>query len=278
MKRVPNSTVSQSSFTIPIIMIVALICLLYLLSSTSATSFPIGGIDLDQVRQDEVKKLNHEEAERQRKQVRAEFAEKHQDQKQHGHDHEGDHSQQQHHQGSAGSSSSSTHRRPRVQLQTAIGSITFELRPDAAPQTVENFLKLVKDGFYGPKKGASFYRAEMHDTEPRYDFCLQGGGWPVKGSPFPPVKHEYKLPNVKYAVSMARTNDPNSATSEFSIMLNDNSKWLGPHGSEPYGYAVFAHVVDGFELIEKIRKMKREKKGGLTYLKDRVEFTGAKIL
>merc|ERR1712146_729887 len=103
----------------------------------------------------------------------------------------------------------------------------------------------------------------------RYEatFCLQGGGWPTKASPYPRVPHEYRLPNKNFAVSMARTSDPNSATSEFSIMLADNSKWLGLGGSEKYGYAVFAQVVDGFDLIEKFRAMPKDKRGGLTYLK-----------
>lgn len=136
-------------------------------------------------------------------------------------------------------------------LRTPHGSIVFELLPSAAPQTVANFVRLVESGFY---KDTTLYRYEA-------GFCLQGGAWPKKESPFPPVKLEYHLPNAKYFVSTARTSDPNSATSEFSIMLGDNSKWLGPGGSDPYGYAVFAKVVGGIDVIEKLGALKTEKKG-----------------
>jgi cyclophilin family peptidyl-prolyl cis-trans isomerase len=142
------------------------------------------------------------------------------------------------------------------------GSITLKLLPDAAPKTVANFKALVSSGWYN---GTTLYRYEA-------GFCLQGGGWPTKSSPLPVVPLEYKLPNAKFAVSMARTGDPNSATSEFSIMLGDNSKWLGPGGSDKYGYAVFAHVV-GLESANTIRLLGGlpTKKAGLTLFVDPVK-------
>ena len=143
------------------------------------------------------------------------------------------------------------HRFPRVEINTEHGAIVFELRPNSAPKTVANFLKLVKSGWYN---GTALYRYER-------GFCLQGGGWPSKQSPFPPVPMEYKLPNKKWAVSMARGNDPGSATSEFSIMLGDNSKWLGPGGGTKDGYAVFAEVVAGFDVIEALGKLPTRKAG-----------------
>ena len=164
-------------------------------------------------------------------------------------------------------------------MRTELGSIVLELRPDAAPKTVANFIRLVESGFYSSTPENRDKSASMYRYEP--NFCFQGGGWPVKGSPFPPVPLEYKLPNVKYAVYMARTADPDSATSEFSIMLNDNSRWLGPKsggGGDPYGYAVFAKVVGGFDVIEKAGELSREKRGGLVYLKKRIPFLESKVL
>jgi cyclophilin family peptidyl-prolyl cis-trans isomerase len=140
-------------------------------------------------------------------------------------------------------------------LHTALGAITFRMRPDGAPKTVANFQKLARTGFFN---GTTLYRYEPN-------FCLQGGGWPKKSSPLKAVPLEYKLPNVKFAVSMARTAEPDSATCEFSIMLNDNSKWLGPGGSEKYGYAVFAEVAAGFGVIRNIGKQPTHK-AGLTLL------------
>lgn len=157
--------------------------------------------------------------------------------------------------------------RPHVIMKTCLGPITFELRPDAAPLTVSNFLRLVKSDVWA--KYAQFYRHEK-------GFCTQGGipgaGWPHR------VKNEYKswLPNKQYFVSVARTPDPDSATSEFSIMRGDNSKWLGPGGSEAFGYAVFAEVV-GAESIETLKKFDSAvvEKGVLTMLKPpcRIEST-----
>ena len=146
------------------------------------------------------------------------------------------------------------------------GRIEFRLRPDAAPKTVANFVRLIEHGWYN---GSTLYRFEA-------GFCLQGGGWPTKGSPFPSVPLEYKLPNRKYAVSMVRTQDPNSATGEFSIMLNDNSKWLGPGGSEKWGYAVFAEIAEGIDTIAKLGKLPT-KKQGLTLFVKPVTITGAYV-
>jgi peptidyl-prolyl cis-trans isomerase B (cyclophilin B) len=150
--------------------------------------------------------------------------------------------------------------RPHVTFKTCLGPITFEMRPDFAPKTVAHLLAL----FASPKwkQHGKLYRFES-------GFCLQGGLWP-DASHATVGAHEYneKLPNKKYFVSMARTNDPLSASSEFSIMLADNSKWLGPGGSEKYGYAVMAEVVgeDSIETINKFSSQAVEKKGGLTYL------------
>lgn len=137
--------------------------------------------------------------------------------------------------------------RPLAHVRTAAGDIHFRLLPDAAPKTVDNFMRLAKIGFFN---GTSFYRLEKN-------FCLQGGPRPYKKSPFGPIPLEYKLPNRKHFVSMARREDPNSAESSFSIMLKDNSKWLGPRGSNQHGFAVFAQVVgaESFATIDAILRM-----------------------
>ncbi|CUG94331.1 cyclophilin type peptidyl-prolyl cis-trans isomerase, putative [Bodo saltans] len=138
---------------------------------------------------------------------------------------------------------------------TDLGDIVLELLPDVAPKTVATFTALANRGFFND---TTLYRYES-------GFVLQGGGWPKKSSPLPTIPLEYHMPNYKYHVSTARTSDPNSATCEYSIMLNDNSKWLGPGGSDPYGYAVFARVHRGIDVIERFASLKT-KKQGLTML------------
>lgn len=160
--------------------------------------------------------------------------------------------------------SSICHEIHSVDLITRLGTITFELLVHDAPKTALNFIRLVQSGFYN---GSNFYRYEPN-------FVLQGGGWPTKGSPFKPVPLEYKVPNAPFHVSMARTSDPNSATTEFSIMLVDNSKWLGPGGSDPYGYTVFAKVVAGKEVIAQFAALKL-RKAQLTLLDPAVSIDGA---
>jgi cyclophilin family peptidyl-prolyl cis-trans isomerase len=140
---------------------------------------------------------------------------------------------------------------PHATIVTDLGDIVLQFFPEDAPKTVANFIALAHRGFFND---TTLYRYEPF-------FVLQGGGWPAKSSPLPPVPLEYHIPNYKFHVSTARTSDPNSATCEYSIMLNDNSKWLGPGGSDPFGYAVFARVVDGFDVIEKFSQVKRRKQG-----------------
>jgi len=135
-------------------------------------------------------------------------------------------------------------------FETTQGNIHLVLFPTVAPRTVNTFKKLVRTGFFDQ---GSFYRIEP-------DFVVQGGGVLMNGtgraSPFGAIPLEYKLPNVKYMVSMARFESPHSATSDFSIMLNDrNSQWLCPGGADGYGYAVFAEVrrgVNGWDAVERI--------------------------
>eukprot|EP00760_Papus_ankaliazontas_P015758 PhM_4_TR16708/c0_g1_i1/m.87170/K03767/PPIA; peptidyl-prolyl cis-trans isomerase A (cyclophilin A) len=140
-------------------------------------------------------------------------------------------------------------------------TIVLELLPEAAPKTVAQFVRLSESGFYN---GTSFYRAEPN-------FCLQGGAWARKDAaaaaiPKLPLEYNTAYPNALRAVSMARMAQPNTASTEFSIMLGDNAKWLGPGGSDPYGYAVFARVVGGWDTTVARLVALPSKKDGLTFI------------
>eukprot|EP00999_Lentomonas_sp_LEN2_P000116 NODE_1110_length_1009_cov_90.043084_g1065_i0.p1 GENE.NODE_1110_length_1009_cov_90.043084_g1065_i0~~NODE_1110_length_1009_cov_90.043084_g1065_i0.p1 ORF type:complete len:237 (+),score=7.99 NODE_1110_length_1009_cov_90.043084_g1065_i0:162-872(+) len=150
---------------------------------------------------------------------------------------------------------------PKAVLQLKEGNITFQLFPEAAPKTVDNFITLSKEGFYD---GCVFYRAEP-------GFCLQGGCWALPGHSFTkqPLPLEYKLPNKRTFVSMARASNPDSATTEFSIMLGDNSKWLGPGGSDAHGYAVFAQVVGGWDVVDHLTTLPTTMSGGMKVIQNK---------
>jgi len=141
---------------------------------------------------------------------------------------------------------------PQVELDTTAGKIRIELFPDAAPKTVENFLAYVKAKQYD---GTQFHRVIK-------GFMIQGGGYAADFSQKPtrpPVKNEAEqsskagLLNVPGTVSMARTSDPDSATSQFFINVNDN-KFLNFKEATPagYGYTVFGKVVAGMDVVNKI--------------------------
>jgi len=140
---------------------------------------------------------------------------------------------------------------PQVELDTSAGVIKVELYPDAAPKTVANFLDYVKANFYD---GTQFHRVID-------GFMIQGGGFTADFAQKPtrppvPIEAESSskagLLNVPGAVSMARTSDPNSATSQFFINVNDN-KFLNYSPSNP-GYTVFGKVVAGMDVVTKIAK------------------------
>jgi peptidyl-prolyl cis-trans isomerase B (cyclophilin B) len=146
---------------------------------------------------------------------------------------------------------------PQVKLETSLGDIIIELNADKAPNTVENFLAYVNDGFYN---GTIFHRVIE-------GFMIQGGGFTeefVQKSPNAPIKNEANngLSNVRGSLAMARTGDPHSATAQFFINTVDNNflDFRGEQGAA-WGYAVFAEVVEGMDVVDKIRTVSTSSKG-----------------
>ena len=142
-----------------------------------------------------------------------------------------------------------------VRFETSHGSFTIELFPKEAPVTVENFLKYVDDGFFD---GTIFHRIVP-------GFVIQGGGLTAEfdnKETRDPIKNEAKngLKNGRGWLSMARTSDVNSATSQFFVNLSDNA--FLDHGPRDYGYAVFARVTEGMETVDKIAKVKTGRRKG----------------
>ena len=169
---------------------------------------------------------------------------------------------------------------PKVKFVTTEGDFVVEVYPDKAPKTVENFLQYVKDKHYD---GLIFHRVISN-------FMVQGGGYDTKYSEKatrPPVMHEGRealakggAKNVVGTLAMARTNDPNSASSQFFINVKDND-FLNPTVIPPgdpvpeftfqgqtykntpraqllgaaqlYGYTVFGKVISGMEVVNRIK-------------------------
>jgi peptidyl-prolyl cis-trans isomerase B (cyclophilin B) len=141
---------------------------------------------------------------------------------------------------------------PRVKLATSAGDIVIELDATNAPKSSENFVVYVKDGFYD---NTIFHRVMD-------GFMIQGGGFEpgMKQKPTrDPIENEANngLKNDKYTVAMARTNDPHSATAQFFINVanNDFLNHTAPT-SQGWGYAVFGKVVEGQDVVDKIRGVK----------------------
>jgi peptidyl-prolyl cis-trans isomerase A (cyclophilin A) len=135
-----------------------------------------------------------------------------------------------------------------IRFETSHGAFTVELFPKEAPVTVENFLKYVDDGFFD---GTIFHRIVS-------GFVIQGGGLTAdfaNKKTRAPIRNEAKngLKNTRGSLSMARTSDISSATSQFFVNLSDNG--FLDHGPRDYGYAVFGRVTDGMEVIDKIARL-----------------------
>lgn len=140
---------------------------------------------------------------------------------------------------------------PQVTFETSLGDIVIELYPKEAPITVKNFLQYVDDGFY---TGTIFHRVVP-------GFVVQGGGFTYdlqRKKNRPPIKNEADngLINLTATLSMARTSDPDSATSQFFINLDHNVELDYDKKKKP-GYAVFGKVIEGFEVVLKIEKEPR---------------------
>lgn len=147
--------------------------------------------------------------------------------------------------------------KPQVTLETNMGTVVLELDAEKAPETVENFLGYVKDGFYD---GTVFHRVID-------GFMVQGGGF-EPGLKQKPTKESITneanngLKNDRYTIAMARTSDPHSATAQFFINVADND-FLNFSAPTPngWGYAVFGQVIAGTEVIDAIKGVKTGNQG-----------------
>ena len=145
-----------------------------------------------------------------------------------------------------------------IKLETNFGDITIELDSEKAPLTAKNFLEYVNSGYYD---NTLFHRVID-------GFMVQGGGFEpgMKQKPTrSPIQNEAAngLKNEKYTIAMARTSDVHSATAQFFINVADNAS-LNYTSSTPrgFGYCVFGRVVDGMDVVDKIRKVKTGSRGG----------------
>ncbi len=145
-----------------------------------------------------------------------------------------------------------------VKLTTNFGDITIELYEDKAPITVANFLNYVDKGFYD---GVIFHRVIN-------DFMIQGGGFDVnmkQKATDPTIKNEADngLSNEKYTLAMARTMVPDSASAQFFINVKNNDflNFSAPT-TQGWGYCVFGKVVEGTEVVDKIKAVATTSRAG----------------
>ncbi|HEX2541016.1 MAG TPA: peptidylprolyl isomerase [Caldimonas sp.] len=136
----------------------------------------------------------------------------------------------------------------KVKLATSAGDIVVELDASKAPKSVENFLQYVKDGHY---TNTVFHRVIEN-------FMIQGGGMTADLKQKPtraPIALESRngLTNQRGTIAMARTSDPNSATAQFFINVKDNDFLNQAQSRDGQGYAVFGKVVQGMDVVDKIR-------------------------
>jgi len=146
----------------------------------------------------------------------------------------------------------------KVVMETNLGKIVIELDAEKAPASVANFLGYVDEGFYNQ---TIFHRVIS-------GFMIQGGGFDANQTKKPtkaPIKNEADngLKNDRGTIAMARTNQIDSATSQFFINLVNND-FLNHRSQDPrgYGYAVFGRVVDGLEVVDRIAAQKTSNRGG----------------
>ena len=143
---------------------------------------------------------------------------------------------------------------PQVTLHTNYGDIRLELFPEDSPKSVENFLQYANDGFYD---GTVFHRVISH-------FMIQGGGMTIEDGEAltnkptrDPIVNEADngLKNLRGTVAMARTNEVDSASSQFFINVEVNASLdhTSKENSRTWGYAVFGRVIEGMDVVDDIR-------------------------
>ena len=160
-----------------------------------------------------------------------------------------------------------------VKLQTSMGNIVIELNEQAAPVTVKNFLGYVQSGFYD---GTIFHRVIP-------GFMIQGGGFTpkmIRKKTLDPIINEAKngLSNKRGTIAMARTNNPNSATSQFFINHRDNDFLNYMDDNQP-GYAVFGKVIEGMDVVDAIASVKTTTRDGMENVPvEPIEIVSAKIV
>ena len=142
-----------------------------------------------------------------------------------------------------------------IRFETTLGDFTIEFYEKEAPLSVANFLRYIDDGFFD---GTIFHRIVP-------GFVIQGGGFTedmTQKQTHPPVKNEADngLKNDRGTLSMARTNDINSATSQFFVNLKDNE--FLDHKKGNFGYAAFARVTEGMEVIDRIAAVETGRRRG----------------
>ncbi|MGQ7249613.1 peptidylprolyl isomerase [Halomonas sp. V046] len=142
-------------------------------------------------------------------------------------------------------------------LQTNFGDISVELFDEQAPKTAANFEQYVRDGFYDD---TLFHRVID-------GFMIQGGGFDMDFNQKPtrdPIENEADngLKNTRGTLAMARTQDPHSATAQFFINVSDND-FLNHTGKnmQGWGYCVFGRVVDGMDVVERIKNVATTRRG-----------------
>ena len=140
---------------------------------------------------------------------------------------------------------------PQVVMETSMGTVKIELYQDKAPISVKNFLQYVDDKHYD---GTIFHRVIS-------DFMIQGGGMVpgMREKPTrPPIRNEAgnRLRNERGTLAMARTGEPDSATSQFFINVKYNDFLDRANAQDKVGYAVFGRVTEGMEVVDQIRNVK----------------------
>jgi cyclophilin family peptidyl-prolyl cis-trans isomerase len=148
---------------------------------------------------------------------------------------------------------------PILVMDTSMGTIKIELFQDKAPVTVKNFLSYVEDKHYD---GLIFHRVIEN-------FMIQGGGYEPglkrEKKSKEPIKNESdnQLSNTRGTLAMARTSEPNSATSQFFINVKDNTFLDRAKSRDGVGYCVFGRVIEGMDVVDKIKGVKTGTKEGM---------------